>query len=167
MLFCLATEHDQVLKQVRDRSFIEELQRTQWLMRAMRERVARNEGDVVEYAMAAMGLEQKVHVLKGVNIEENRVVTLELEGTGKKMQVDTAKLKEAIRVVDGYVAEKSIENNREEWDFTKVDEELLEKVLGKLDDKKVLGRDAFVRIYEYTGLYARLKQRGLKVKAQE
>lgn len=113
IFFCTAIEHDVNLKQVRDMSFIEELLKTKSIMRLMKDKVekAENEVDIVEYALAIRTLENKLRILKALNIhvesgEDANKITLNVNGSGKAIEIDLTKLREAITVLDKQVVEK-------------------------------------------------------------
>ena len=113
IFFCTAIEHDVNLKQVRDMSFIEELLKTKSIMRLMKDKVEKseNEVDIVEYALAIRTLENKLRILKALNIhvesgEDANKITLNVNGSGKAIEIDLTKLREAITVLDKQVVEK-------------------------------------------------------------
>ena len=112
IFFCTAIEHDTNLKQLRDMSFIEELLKTKSLMRVMKDKVVKNDSDVdiVEYALATRTLENKLKILKALNIhvesEDANKITLNVGGSGKAIQIDLEKLREAVTVLDRQVEEK-------------------------------------------------------------
>ena len=112
IFFCTAIEQDNNLKQLRDMSFIEELLKTKSLMRVMKDKVVKGDSDVdiVEYALATRTLENKLKILKALNIhvesEDPNKITLNVNGSGKAIQVDLEKLREAITVLDKQVEEK-------------------------------------------------------------
>lgn len=61
----------------------------------------------------------------------------------------------------------------EEIDLTSVtEEEFIEKVLKavgeiKKNENKTLSKDSFIKIFKYTGDFAKLRSKGMKAKAQE
>ena len=94
-------------------SFIEELLKTKSIMRLMKDKVekAENEVDIVEYALAIRTLENKLRILKALNIhvesgEDQNKITLNVNGSGKAIEIDLTKLREAITVLDRQVEEK-------------------------------------------------------------
>jgi uncharacterized protein (UPF0147 family) len=113
ILFCTAIEHDINLKQVRDMSFIEELLKTKSIMKLMKDKVEKGEAgvDIVEYALATRTLEHKLRVLTSLNIhvdsaDDQGKITLNVTGSGRAIEIDLAKLREAITVLDRQVEEK-------------------------------------------------------------
>jgi len=92
--------------------------------------------------------------------------------------IDLKKLKEAITFVDGAVEEKqaSAEDHMtklEEIDITTcTEEEFVEKAVAaigdvKKNDNKTLTKDSFIKIFKYTGDFAKIRSKGIKAKAQE
>jgi len=101
------------LKQARDMSFIEELLKTKSIMKLMKDSVERADGDVdiVEYSLATKTLETKLKVLQALNIhvesgEDSNKIQLNVLGSGKAIEIDLAKLREAVTVLDKQVVEK-------------------------------------------------------------
>jgi len=112
IFFCTAIEHDNNLKQLRDMSFIEELLKTKSLMRVMKDKVVKGDSDVdiVEYALATRTLENKLKILKALNIhvesEDSNKIILNVNGSSKALQIDLEKLRDAITILDNHVEEK-------------------------------------------------------------
>lgn len=88
------------------------------------------------------------------------------------------KLREAITFLDNSVEERqaSAEDHMtkiEEIDITDMtEEEFLEKAIEhigevKKTENKTLHKDTFIRIFKYTGDFAKLRSKGIKAKAQE
>ena len=88
------------------------------------------------------------------------------------------KLREAITFLDNSVEERqaSAEDHMtkiEEIDITNMtEEEFLEKAIEnigevKKNENKTLHKDTFIRIFKYTGDFAKLRSKGIKAKAQE
>lgn len=184
ILFCSAIEHDVSLKQARDMSFIEELLKTKSIMRLMKDKVEKGEDvDVVEYALATKTLETKLKVLKALNIhvesgEDANKITLNVAGSGKAIEIDLAKLRESITILDRQVVEKQaspedIKPAVEHIDLEGItEEEFLAKAVEKIGTiqktpQKTLTKDCFIKIFKYTGDFAKLKSRDAKAKAQE
>jgi hypothetical protein len=101
------------MKQLRDMSFIEELLKTKSIMRLMKDKVAKGDADIdiVEYSLATKMLENKLQVLQALNInvessEDNNKITLNVHGSGKSIEIDLVKLREAITIQDKKVEEK-------------------------------------------------------------
>lgn len=88
------------------------------------------------------------------------------------------KLKEAITFIDSPVSERqaSAEDHMtkvEEIDVLNISEpEFLEMVVEKIgaikkNENKTLHKDSFIKIFKYTGDFAKLKSKGLKQKSQD
>jgi hypothetical protein len=184
IFFCTAIEHDVNLKQVRDMSFIEELLKTKSIMRLMKDKVEKADSDVdlVEYALATRTLETKLRVLKALNIhvesaDENKI-TLNVAGSNKAIEVDLIKLREAITILDNQVEEKqaSPEDIKPLVDNIDIEgiseEEFLAKAIEKIGPvqktpQKTLTKECFIKIFKYTGDFAKIKSKDAKLKAQE
>jgi hypothetical protein len=185
ILFCTAIEHDTNLKQTRDMSFIEELLKTKSIMRLMKDKVEKgdSEVDLVEYALATRTLEQKLKVLHALNIhvespEDQNKITLNIAGSGKAIEIDLVKLREAVTILDKQVVEKQaspddIKPLVENIDLEGItEEEFLNKAVEKIGTiqktaNKTLAKESFIKIFKYTGDFAKLKSRDAKAKAQE
>ena len=100
---------------------------------------------------------------------------MNIHGTSKSIQVDLTKLREAITIQDKKVEEKEViasdkplvENididNITEEEFVK---QAVEKILPiQKTPNKTLSKETFIKIFKYTGDYAKLKSRDLKIKA--
>lgn len=183
ILFCTAIEQDTNLKQMRDMSFIEELLNTKSILKLIKDKVDNGDADVdiVEYSLATKMMESKISVLQALNIkvddEENKL-TLNVQGSGKAIQIDLVKLREAITIRDTQVVEKegSASNigaginieSLETIDTTSITEaEFLNKavqLIGPIEKtpKKTLTKETFIKIFKYTGDYAKLKAKELK-----
>ena len=186
ILFCSAIEHDVNLKQARDMSFIEELLKTKSIMKMMKDAVEKgttDDVDIVEYALATRTLETKLKVLQALNIhvesgEDANKITLNVLGSGKAIEIDLAKLREAVTVLDKQVVEKQaspddIKPLVEHIDLEGItEEEFLNKAVEKIGavqktPQKTLTKECFIKIFKYTGDFAKLKSRDAKAKAQE
>ena len=112
MLFCAAIEHNNDIKQVRDLSFMEELLKVQSMMRLMHQKLEAGDSqiDVIEYSMACQMLENKLQVLKALNTtvdgDSADKLTFNVQGTKKAIQIDMAKLRDAITFLDNSVEER-------------------------------------------------------------
>ena len=124
--------------------------------------------------MAAQQLEHKLSVLKSLNTtvegDDDKVMTLNVQGTTKAVRIDLVKLKEAVTFLDSSVEEK---NASAEDYMTKVqdidignitEEEFVEKAvefIGEIkkneNNNKVLSKDCFIKIFKYTGDFAKLR----------
>lgn len=183
IVFCMAIEDDQNLKQERDLSFIEELMKTKNILKLLKTKV--DEGaadiDIIEYASAVTLLEYKLQVLNALNIsvdsDSDDKISFNIVGTSKSMVIDKAKLKEAITIMDSPVVETqgassgSLTKDLPEISADLNDEEFLEevkKVVGdiKKTPKKTLDKESFVKIFKYTGDYAKRKTRQVKAEGQ-
>ena len=184
MLFCAAIEHNNDIKQVRDLSFMEELLKVQSMMKLMASKLEQGEAgiDIIEYSMACQMLENKLQVLKALNTtvdgDSDEKLTFNVQGTKKAIQIDMVKLREAITFLDNSVEERqaSAEDHMtkiEEIDITDMtEEEFLEKAIEnigevKKNENKTLHKDTFIRIFKYTGDFAKLRSKGIKAAAQE
>merc|ERR1711912_85205 len=131
--------------------------------------------------MASQMLENKLEVLKSLNTtvegDNEEKLTFNVQGTSKAVQIDLKKLKEAITFIDGAVEERqaSAEDHMtkiDEIDLSNItQEEFLEKAVTfigevKKNDDKTLTKDSFIKIFKYTGDYAKLRSKGTKTKAQ-
>jgi hypothetical protein len=164
-------------------SFIEELLKTKSLMRVMKDKVAKNDSDVdiVEYALATRTLENKLRILKALNIhvengEDPNKITLNVNGSSKAIQIDLEKLREAITVLDTQVEEKQATPEDQKPAVENIDlegiteEEFLNKAVEKIGTvqktpQKTLTKECFIKIFKYTGDFAKLKSKETKAKA--
>lgn len=184
MLFCAMVEHNQEIKQVRDLSFMEELLKCKAMMSLMSNKLGSGDAgiDIIEYSMATQMLENKLSVLTSLNTtvegDSDDRMTFNVQGTKKAVQVDLKKLREAITFLDNPVEEKqaSAEDHMtkiEEIDISSgiSEEEYVEKVIAAIGDIKknenhTLAKDSFIRIFKYTGDFAKLRSKGIKQEAQ-
>ena len=138
--------------------------------------------DIIEYSMATQMLENKLQVLKALNTtvdgDSDEKLTFNVQGTKKAIQIDMAKLREAITFLDNSVEERqaSAEDHMtkiEDFEFADMTEDqFLEKAIEcigevKKNENKTLQKDTFIRIFKYTGDFAKLRSKGIKAKAQE
>lgn len=186
ILFCHAIDPVDSLRQVKDMAMIEELLKAKSLMRLMKDKVTKGDADVdiVEYSIATKMLENKVQLLQALNInveneEDKNKITLNIYGTSQSVEIDLAKLREAVVVKDSQVKERegvpvassasqvediSLQDITEEEFLTKA----VEKILPiKKNANKTLHKDSFIKIFKYTGDFAKIKSKELKAKAQE
>jgi hypothetical protein len=96
---------------MRDMSFIEELLKCKTIMGLMQTKIdgGSSDVDIVEYSIATKMLESKIQILKALDfqVEENKEkIVLNIKGSGKAIEIDIAKLKEAITIIDNQVEEK-------------------------------------------------------------
>jgi vacuolar-type H+-ATPase subunit I/STV1 len=165
-------------------SFIEELLKTKSLMRVMKDKVVKGDSDVdiVEYALATRTLENKLKILKALNIhvesEDSNKIILNVNGSSKALQIDLEKLRDAITILDSHVEEKqaSPEDVKPLVDNIPLDgiteEEYLKLAVEKIGavqktPQKTLTKECFIKIFKYTGDFAKLKSKDAKAKAQE
>jgi hypothetical protein len=183
MLFCALMESNAAVKQVRDMSFMEELLKVKSLMGLMAKKLGSGDAniDIIEYSMATSMLENKLSVLKSLNTtvegDNDEKMTLNIQGTNKAVVIDLVKLKDAITFLDNSVEEK---NASAEDYMTKIEdiettgiteEEFVEravKAIGevKKNDNKTLTKDTFIRVFKYTGDFAKMRSASLKSQAQ-
>jgi len=176
MLFCALMEENAQIKQVRDMSFMEELMKVKSLSSLMKTKLQASDAniDVIEYSMASQMLETKLNVLKSLNTtvegDDDKRMTMNVYGTNKAIQIDLVKLKEAVTFLDSSVEEK---NASAEDYMTKVEEidtanlteeEFVEKAVEKIGEvkkndsnNKILSKDSFIKIFKYTGDYAKMR----------
>jgi len=106
ILFCMAIEKDENLRAMRDMSFIDELMRTKMIVQLLNKKLEEGDADIdpVEFSMAAQMLEYKLNILESLNYtaegDTDDNITINLVGSGKAIQVDKAKLQEAITIID-------------------------------------------------------------------
>lgn len=66
--------------------------------------------DIIEYSMATQMLENKLQVLKALNTtvdgDSDEKLTFNVQGTKKAIQIDMAKLRDAITFLDNSVEER-------------------------------------------------------------
>jgi hypothetical protein len=184
MLFCAAMEHNSDVKQVRDLSFMEELLKVKSMMSVMSHKLSEGDAgiDIIEYTMATQMLENKLAVLKSLNTtvdgDNDEKLTFNIQGTNKAVQIDLKKLQDAITFLDKPVEERqaSAEDHMtkiEEIDISDITEEaFVEQVVQKIGDvkkneNKTLHKDTFIKIFKYTGDFAKLRSKDIKKKAQE
>lgn len=186
MLFCALMEQNTQIKQVRDMSFMEELLKVKSLSGLMKNKLSGSDAsiDVIEYSMATQMLEHKLSVLKSLNTtvdgDDDKKMTLNVQGTNKAIQIDLVKLKEAVTFLDSSVEEKNASaedymTKVEEIDIANLtEEEFVEKAVALIGEikknesnNKTLSKDCFIKIFKYTGDYAKLRSQTLKKTAQE
>jgi hypothetical protein len=183
MLFCALMENNTQIKQVRDMSFMEELLKVKSLMGLMSSKLNKGDAniDVIEYSMATSALENKLSVLKALNTtvegDNDEKMTLNIQGTNKAIVIDLAKMKDCITFLDNSVEEKNASaedymTKIEEIDTANItEEEFVEKAckaIGEIkkNDNKTLTKDSFIRIFKYTGDFAKMRSASLKMEAQ-
>jgi len=183
IIFCQAVEQDSQLKNARDMSFVEELLRTKSLMKMMKERLEQGsaEVDIVEYSLATKMLENKLELLKSLNFkagDDEQKLTINIAGSSKAIEIDLEKLKGAITILDKQVEEKQGGSEEKKELFEPIDleniteAEFLEKAAAQImpvkkTEGKTLAKDSFIKIFKFTGDFAKIKSKEVKKVAQE
>lgn len=162
-------------------SFIEELFKTKGILKVMKDKIDSGAADVdvVEYSLATKVLENKIAVLSATNTstdKEDGTIVLNIEGTTKKMTVNLEKLKEAITFSDGHEAQTPYNAEANKVNYEPIDatgltpEEYIakaaEKILPIKKNGKNLHKETFIKIFHYTGDYAKFRTTELKKEAQ-
>ena len=180
IMFCLAVEEDQNMKVARDMSFIEELIKTKSILTLLNQKIQEGAADVdvMEYAIAAKMLEQKLAILSALNIsvegDGEDKVSFNLIGCNKSVVIDKAKFREAITIQDSRVEERqgTAEDNKA-LEFTEINTEGLDDegflkatvdaigTITKAADK-TLDKDTFLKVFKYTGEFAKFKNGEMK-----
>jgi len=125
-------------------------------------------------------LEQKLAVLTALNVsvdgDGDDKVSFNIFGTNKSICIDKAKLKEAITISDLPVAERQASADDNKIDMPVIspsasEEEYLELALKhigdvKKTDRNTLDKTSFIKVFKYTGDFAKLKNKTLKSTAQ-
>lgn len=183
IMFCVAIEEDQNLRQMRDMSFIEELLKTKAILTLLNNKLTEGAADIdiIEYSLATKMLEQKLAVLTSLNVsvdgDGDEKVSFNIFGSGKSIIIDKAKLREAITIQDSAVVERqaTADDNRTNLPVILTEgiseEEFLEKAIEaigtvKKTNRKTLEKDSFIKIFKYTGDFAKLKNKEMKKNAQ-
>lgn len=163
---------------------MEELLKVKSMMGVMASKLGQGDAniDIIEYSMATQMLENKLNVLKALNTtvegDSDEKLTFNIQGTKKAVQIDLVKMREAITFLDNNVEEKqaSAEDHMtkiEEIDISSMSEEaFVEKAIEligevKKNENKTLHKDTFIKIFKYTGDFAKLRSKDIKQKAQE
>ena len=183
IMFCLSVEEDANLKVMRDMSFIEELLKTKSILTLMDQKIkaGSNEVDVLDYGIATSMMANKLQILQALNFQVegdgDDKVSFNIYGAGKSIVIDKAKLKEAITIQDTKVTETQAapgekRGELESIDTTGIDEEgFLKAAVDKIGDvkktaKNTLDKETFIRVFKYTGEFAKWKNADLKKQAQ-
>jgi hypothetical protein len=182
IMFCLAVDDDQNLKTQRDMSFIEELLKTKSILTLLDQKLKDGKADidVIEYSIATKMLEHKLAILNSLNISVDSdgedKVSFNLFGLNKSIVIDKAKMREAITIQDTTVVERQATPEDNKIDLPNIpttgisEEEFLEKAVEaigqvKKTDKKTLNKESFIKVFKYTGDFAKLKNKELKRQA--
>jgi hypothetical protein len=183
-MFCVSIEEDQNLRQMRDMSFIEELLKTKSILTLLNNKLQEGNADIdlIEYSIATKMLEQKLAVLTALNVsvdgDGDDKVSFNIFGTNKSIVIDKAKLKEAITIQDAPVVERQATADDNKIDLPQIntdnisEEEFLTQALAaigplKKTARKTLEKESFIKVFKYTGDFAKMKNRALKQVAQE
>ena len=106
--------------------------------------------------------------------DDQNTVTLNVKGSGKSLIIDLAKLREAIKIQDLTVEEKQGTTPQPKPDLlegidfdTITEDEFLEKAvekIGKIEKtkNKTLAKDSFIKIFRFTGEFAKLRSKDVK-----
>ena len=184
IMFCVSIEEDQNLRQMRDMSFIEELLKTKSILTLLNNKLQEGNADIdlIEYSIATKMLEQKLAVLTALNVsvdgDGDDKVSFNIFGTNKSIVIDKAKLKEAITIQDAPVVERQATADENKIDLPQIntdnisEEEFLTQALAaigplKKTARKTLEKESFIKVFKYTGDFAKMKNRALKQVAQE
>ena len=184
IMFCVSIEEDQNLRQMRDMSFIEELLKTKSILTLLNNKLQEGNADIdlIEYSIATKMLEQKLAVLTALNVsvdgDGDDKVSFNIFGTNKSIVIDKAKLKEAITIQDAPVVERQATADDNKIDLPQIntdnisEEEFLTQALTaigplKKTARKTLEKESFIKVFKYTGDFAKMKNRALKQVAQE
>ena len=99
---------------------------------------------------------------------------LNIKGSTKAIQIDVEKLKEAITVLDTQIEEKEGKSEeKKQMDLETIDssniteEEFLNKAIEKIGEikktkNKTLEKESFIKIFKYTGDFAKLRSKDIK-----
>ena len=169
---------------MRDMSFIEELLKTKSILTLLNNKLQEGNADIdlIEYSIATKMLEQKLAVLTALNVsvdgDGDDKVSFNIFGTNKSIVIDKAKLKEAITIQDAPVVERQATADDNKIDLPQIntdnisEEEFLTQALAaigplKKTARKTLEKESFIKVFKYTGDFAKMKNRALKQVAQE
>lgn len=183
MIFCVAVEGDENLKMQRDMSFIEELLKAKSCLTLMENKIKEGAADVdiVDYAIASKMLENKIAVLSNLNIsvegDGDDKVSFNLFGSNKSIVIDKAKLREAITIQDAPVKERETGPEENKVDLVTIDPTdkdesgFLAATVEAIGDIKknqgnTLDKESFIKVFKYTGDFAKFKNAEMKKVAQ-
>jgi len=165
-------------------SFIEELLKTKSILSLLNSKIEEGSADldVIEVAMATKMLENKLSILNALNIsvdgDGEDKVSFNLVGSGKSIVIDKAKMREAITIQENAVEEKAATADNTNKNLPVIESEGLteEQFVAKAVEaigevkktpEKTLDKDTFIRVFKYTGDFAKFKNATLKKEAQE
>ena len=126
-------------------------------------------------------LEQKLAVLTALNVsvdgDGDDKVSFNIFGTNKSIVIDKAKLKEAITIQDAPVVERQATADENKISLPKIssdvsEEEFLIQAIAaigplKKTNRKTLEKESFIKVFKYTGDFAKMKNQAMKQVAQE
>ena len=129
--------------------------------------------------MATQMLENKLSVLQALNTtvegDSDERMTLNIQGTGKAIQIDLNKLKDAVKFIDNTVAEQKLvpggSLKLEDIDLSDISEkDFLRKAVDligplKKTPNKTLAKDSFIKVFKYQNDFAKLRAKDVKQKA--
>ena len=185
IMFCLAVEDDQNMKIARDMSFIEELLKTKSILTLLNNKISEGapDVDVMEYAIATKMLEQKLSILTALNIsvegDGDEKVSFNVYGSNKSIIIDKALMRAAITIQDIPVNERQASpedaktNDLPDIVTEGIDQEAFLKQavehIGTVvkTPNNTLDKDTFIKVFKYTGDFAKFKNADLKREAQE
>jgi hypothetical protein len=121
-------------------------------------------------------LEQKLAVLTALNVsvdgDGDDKVSFNIFGTNKSIVIDKAKLKEAIMIQDAPVVERQATADDNKINFPQIssdasEEEFLSQAIEaigplKKTARKTLEKESFIKVFKYTGDFAKKKNQSLK-----
>lgn len=164
---------------MRDMSFIEELLKTKSILTLLNNKLQDGSADVdlIEYSIATKMLEQKLAVLTSLNVsvdgDGDDKVSFNIFGTNKSIVIDKEKLKQAITIQDQPVVERQATGEDNKIDIPNIstdglsEEQFVEKAIEaigtlKKTSHKTLEKESFIKVFKYTGDFAKLKNREMK-----
>jgi hypothetical protein len=183
-MFCLAVEDDQNMKIARDMSFIEELLKTKSILTLLNTKISEGapDIDVMEYAIATKMLEQKLAILAALNIsvegDGDDKVSFNVYGSNKSIVIDKALMRAAITIQDNTVTERQAQpEDAKTTDLVDInvegidEESFLKQAVEHIGTvvktpMKTLDKDTFIKVFKYTGDFAKFKNADLKREAQ-
>ena len=183
IMFCVSIEEDQNLRQMRDMSFIEELLKTKSILTLLNNKLQEGNADIdlIEYSIATKMLEQKLAVLTALNVsvdgDGEEKASFNIFGTNKSIVIDKKKLREAITIQETPVQERMATAEDNKLDLPVIsttglsENEFLDKAVEaigplKKTARKTLEKDSFIKVFKYTGDFAKMKNRDMKKVAQ-
>lgn len=166
---------------MRDISFIEELLKTKSILSLLSQKLKEGDAgiDIVEYSIATKMLENKLSILTSLNMqvegESEGTFSFNLFGSNKSIKIDKAKFMEAITIQDQPVVEKQAaiqpKTTLPSVSMDLSEEEFVTKAIEHIGEvkkvNKMLEKDSFIKIFKYTGDFAKYKNQALKKQAQE